>query len=363
MRRILSVVSTRERGLMTRTAPPSLRRTLCFALLHAMAMSCDARPAVDRSSLDEIGAGAGHLAGTRTLPESLRQIARIGDTNAFGTIDGVREVEGARVAVLDAVNGTVSLYSREGRLIFRFGRRGAGPGEFGAAVDMEEDQDGNLLVLDRGTQRVSVLRIVGDSIGLGRTIQLRLTPGDMCLIAGRLFVLGLLGGKLVHEINAEGDIVRSFGSRPDTNRFKDAIAGMGRLACSEAGQAIALVPRTLKEIYIYSVQGALLRRDSIPGYSEIVYATQGPSVRPTTPASGFWNEIAALTWIDDHTLLVQLHREPTPGGALVQGWELRVNEGWASVPRIWPRVADVVGNTIYATEADPYPLVKVYRVR
>lgn len=344
-------------GVMARR----VARRLGLVVLPAVLLACDVRNDRGRSGAEDSALGS---EGTSTLAaaEGLTEIARVGDTNAFGTIDGVKEVEESRVAVLDAANGVVSLYTRDGRLLFRFGRRGGGPGEFFAAVDLEEDTAGRLLVLDRGSQRISVLQIVGDSLALARELHLRFTPGDMCLVEGRVFVLGVLEGKLIHELDADGDVVRSFGSRSDTNAFKDALTGMGRIACSNAREAIALVPRTLKEVYVYSVQGALLRKDSIPGYSEIVYATNGTSVRPRTPASGYWNEIAAVTWIDDNTVLVQLHREPNPGSPLLQGREFRLDGGWAPTPRALPRVGDIVGKTVYVMEANPYPLVKAYRV-
>lgn len=63
---------------------------------------------------------------------------------------------------------SVSEYSPSGELLWRFGRRGEGPGEFSAIVDLEFDASGNLLVLDRA-ERVTVINPSGTLVDTEHT--------------------------------------------------------------------------------------------------------------------------------------------------------------------------------------------------
>ena len=63
---------------------------------------------------------------------------------------------------------SVSEYSPSGELLWRFGRRGEGPGEFSAIVDLEFDASGNLLVLDRA-MRVTVINPSGTLVDTKHT--------------------------------------------------------------------------------------------------------------------------------------------------------------------------------------------------
>jgi hypothetical protein len=66
--------------------------------------------------------------------------------------------------VADWHDGTLREFSREGEELWRFGRSGEGPGEFLSVIEAEFDTSGNLLVLDRGTGRITTVSPVGELV-------------------------------------------------------------------------------------------------------------------------------------------------------------------------------------------------------
>jgi hypothetical protein len=294
---------------------------------------------------------------------AVRDLRTIGDSNSFGSIDAVQELANGRVAVLDAMNGRINLFSEEGSFLSAFGARGVGPGEFGAGGGgLQVNEQGNLLVLDRANMRLTSLSVDGDSLRLAGDVRLAFMPGGMCRIGDRLIFLGDQGGNLLHEATLGGEVVRSFAPRQEANPLIIALAASGRLACSEPGRVIALAPRTQGQVRIYSFDGELLRLDSIPGYSEIIYNITGHSVRPETPPIGYAHETLALHWLDEATLLVQLRRIGSTGSEL-EGRLLRIPGGWAQDAPAWPPIMTATESRIYAVDIDLYPLLKVFSRR
>ncbi len=330
-----------------------------LALGLALAMACG--PSPDASEADI----AARIEALGEYPcARLSAAGTIGDSEAFGSIDAVQLISG-QLAVLDAMNSRVSLYSADGQLLSRFGRRGEGPGELSLAVDLAWTPAEELLVLDRGNQKVLALKLESDLLVLAREFNIRLSVGsDMCVMEDRIFVLGNHEGNLVHEIGPDGTLLQSFGQRSDGDAFKAALTAMGRMACSITKQAIAAVPATLGELRIFSADGTLLETQSIPEYAETIYdMSDGVSVRPRNPPEGFAHEAASLNWLDANTLLVQLDRVPEAPTSALEGRLFRLDGGWSSAEPALPRVLEQSEDTIYVMEADPYPVVRVYGVR
>jgi hypothetical protein len=329
-----------------------------LALGLALAMACG--PSPDASEADI----AARIEALGEYPSArLSAAGTIGDSEAFGSIDAIQLISG-RLAVLDAMNSRVSLYSADGQLLSRFGRRGEGPGELSLAVDLAWTPAEELLVLDRGNQKVLALKSESDSLVLAREFNIRLSVGaDMCLMGDRIFVLGNHEGNLVHEISPDGTLLQSFGARSDGDVFKAAHTVLGRIACSGTAQAIALVPLTLGELRIFSADGTSLVAESIPEYAEQVINTDGISVRLSMPDEGFSHITAAVNWLDANALLVQLNRVPEAPTSALEGRLFRLDGGWSSAEPTLPRVLEQSEDTIYVMEADPYPVVRVYGVR
>lgn len=69
----------------------------------------------------------------------------------------------AGVSVLDGAGGRVRRFSREGRLLWTFGRRGRGPAEFWRPRDIQLDRFGRSWVLDPGNSRLVGIDSLGSS--------------------------------------------------------------------------------------------------------------------------------------------------------------------------------------------------------
>ena len=72
-------------------------------------------------------------------------------------VSGVAVLNDGRIAVGDASEGKVKLYSRAGELLRVIGRKGSGPGEFQTPRRVQQDERGRLHVFDTQLSRVTVL--------------------------------------------------------------------------------------------------------------------------------------------------------------------------------------------------------------
>lgn len=66
-----------------------------------------------------------------------------------------------RIAVFDYGDASVKSFDARGNLVWRFGRAGAGPGEFSGAFDISVDRNGRTWLLDPELNRLTVLTPVG----------------------------------------------------------------------------------------------------------------------------------------------------------------------------------------------------------
>lgn len=291
-----------------------------------------------------------------------RYLRTIGDNDAFGSIDDIEVVNGNRVAVADAMNSRVMLFSAGGELLSHFGQKGRGPGEFFRMVAIGSTPDGTLLVLDQGNMRISVLRIQGDSLHLSKEVRFTFPATGMCTIGPHVFLLGYHEGRLVHEFALDGTIVRSFYSIESEDRFDIALIANGRIACSEQSRLVAVASRMREQLEMFSLDGRPVRSATIPDYVETIYSRVGNSIRPETPPEGYAHETASLSWLDG-TLIVQMRRIPPSEGIALETRQLSLDGGWAGAEPMWSRIGETYDRTIYTIENDPFPIVRVYRVQ
>lgn len=88
-------------------------------------------------------------------------------------VSGVAVLRDGTIAVADASEGNVKLYSRTGALVRVIGRKGSGPGEFQAPRRVQEDEAGRLHIFDAQLWRVTLFArdgkpvriVVPDSVG------------------------------------------------------------------------------------------------------------------------------------------------------------------------------------------------------
>ena len=105
--------------------------------------------------------------------EPLEEVRRISDVEGtlFGDPRSIRGSPRGGFALLDWGEMSVREYSLAGELLWRFGGRGDGPGEFPAwVVDFEYDREGNLLVMDMA-MRVTMVNPSGSLIATEKVLR------------------------------------------------------------------------------------------------------------------------------------------------------------------------------------------------
>lgn len=98
--------------------------------------------------------GAGEL-----LPPTDSVVLQESDSALVGRVSSVTPGPGGTLFVSDGMNGVVHQFQGDGRYIRRFGRKGAGPGEFGVPFVAGVMHDTLLIVTDNSEGRASVFSL------------------------------------------------------------------------------------------------------------------------------------------------------------------------------------------------------------
>ena len=114
--------------------------------------------------------GGGYVSDTQKQ-DILRFDANETVVQEFGQKDGLNRPNGLaydpksqQLYVADTLNHQIAVFSADGKLIRRIGKRGAGEGEFNFPLDVALAPDGNLVVLDSLNPRVQILRPDGSFV-------------------------------------------------------------------------------------------------------------------------------------------------------------------------------------------------------
>lgn len=86
-----------------------------------------------------------------------------------------------RLYAYDYSDAQIKAFDSSGVLLWRFGGKGSGPAEFRNAMDLLVSSDGNVWVLDSGTDRISIISHDGDllrTVPLGSPRTARVVPED-----------------------------------------------------------------------------------------------------------------------------------------------------------------------------------------
>ena len=116
-------------------------------------------------------------------------------------------------------NSRVVRFSKEGRYLFSWGRRGSGPGEFNVPHGIARDAMGQLYVADRGNARIQVFDSAGRFLvewkgpELGRPWAIRVrADGDLYVADGGDMPPTPPDRARILRLTRQGGIVESFGS-------------------------------------------------------------------------------------------------------------------------------------------------------
>jgi hypothetical protein len=156
-----------------------------------------------------------------------------------------------------------------GKLLFKSGRKGQGPGEYEVPYRLTALPDGSLLVLDIGLQRLSRLDPRGKFVRSWLLpLQFRQINGMRALsdrvvaIAGYAPTAGLSADSGVHGFTMGTELTheRSFGPLPTAvGRETWEYWGSGRIAAARGG-GLLYVRGIPNDVYRYSTEGRLVRR-------------------------------------------------------------------------------------------------------
>lgn len=183
------------------------------------------------------------------------------DTQVLGSINDVAVSAGGDIVFTDELTQRVTWIKPDGALGGVAGKPGAGPEEFRSLSAVDFHPDGRFLVLNSN----KLVFLVPEQGGLRFDGELRLEvfPEDYCILGQRLFVLALHDGKILHEIDWNGELVSSFGeplamSGEVSPRFQanmDFYSAQGALTCFSDLQLLIVVPYLLPEIRAFSLEG------------------------------------------------------------------------------------------------------------
>ncbi len=179
----------------------------------------------------------------------------------------------------------------------KFGRAGAGPGEFHTFAGLSQLSSNRVAVLDHFNMRISILELASQELSLVSTIPLKFIPGAMCSISDRLIVSGWFDGKFLHELDDSGQIIHSFGEHFRSEaEFHELSVGIRSLLIG-IDQTTATMPSVIVAsvefgmIRAYRADRGLLWDITPPGFRPIEVApTSRGGISFRTPREGLcWN--------------------------------------------------------------------------
>jgi DNA-binding beta-propeller fold protein YncE len=154
---------------------------------------------------------AGHV--IYKLDRDWKEVMRLGTRgtsgagqNTFNLPTDVGFAPNGDVYVTDGYgNARVVKYSRDGRYLLEWGKRGKSPGEFGLPHNVVVDRDGKVYVTDRDNQRIQVFdangRFLTEWAGTGGISGMAITKDQRIWTAG---TLRGLDGKALGTLSAQG---------------------------------------------------------------------------------------------------------------------------------------------------------------
>jgi hypothetical protein len=285
----------------------------------------------------------------------------------FGLVKDVSHFADGRFAVLDVRRNIVSIFSSQGIPLATAGRPGRGPGELAVPVAVSTGDDSTLYVLDKGNRRISIYHTRNDAADLADEIPLANDTEDACVIGTDIFLLSPSDSTLITKIDGQTGLVTSrFGAPMITGAgLAQSTLAQGLLACDAASGSVAFASRLLGEIRLYSTEGSLRWRSSLPDFHRII-ALELPNgaVSMRRPDDAPNDYLATLTFPGRERLLVQ-YGEKSLGEPV--GLELAhstlFDVGTGGRTGTWsggPIIVDAASSNVIGVRSDPFPQVSVY---
>lgn len=217
-----------------------------------------------------------------------KTVAAARDLGIASVIDGAVGRDDGRLCLADYREFQVVCVDSEGRLLFRVGRRGNGPGEFSGLYRIALSRDGSLHAFDRRKNTIAIFDKAGQFVR-EHLLPFRLSQPDAIVVVGNALIMSgvaaPLGGdpsSAIHRFLL-GDPVSyesHFASLPKAKSI-DLLrlwgAGSIRLADDNT---LVYTPKGAYEIFLYSPNGAVLSR-VVPRVQPTQGADDAIEIKPT----------------------------------------------------------------------------------
>ncbi|HYT82731.1 MAG TPA: 6-bladed beta-propeller [Gemmatimonadales bacterium] len=304
---------------------------------------------------------------------SLRLVAEIGvlrgaPPEEFGLIQDVATDAMGRVYVLDSRTYDLRVFDRRGKFLYTAGRNGRGPGEFYVPVAVAADSAGTVYVLDEGNWRVSAFQATNSALKYASSFPIDFSGSDLCLLGGRLYVLGLRDGTQVQVYSSLGERLLSFGApyRPEHPVLNRSLS-RGRIDCVGDSGIIVVSLDLLPEVRAYTSDGALLWTTVLGDFRQVTIDenTDG-SITYTAGSDRAYDVLASLLYVHPRIVLAQVGKLTSRASAadnfqtidtrfisLMDGKELQADQ---SLP-LFRAISPI---QIYAVRNHPYPTLSMY---
>ncbi len=324
------------------------------------------------------------VAHDRALAQSTAPAARIGTIDGaahevFGRIVDIAVDDAGNVFILDQLNQHVGWFDAQGKHRASIGRSGRGPGEFNNPVSIAVSR-GQVYVLDTGNNRLSSFNYTGDEVRHDADLRVPGRPSDFCALEDRLFLLSYHADRLIHEVDRQGGIIRSFGQPEDPEAIGRTGAGAellrqtlnrGKLACDAEQGLIVLMHEQLPVVSAFRSTGQRL-------WQVVLNPYHMPEWLPAQRSDGFRTRIdpklkranssVSLAIGDDSSIYLTLSEVSVNAqeGVTIRLEHRKLNSRDGRLMERRPgavRIADVRAERTYGYADDPFPHVAIEQRR
>ena len=301
-------------------------------------------------------------------------------TEVFGRVRTIEVDRAGNVYILDGQTSDIHVFNRNGGHITSYRHSGRGPRELLGIRGSDLDSEGILYVADAGNGRVSTFELDGDSLAFRTVTTLRFRPEDVCVLAGRRYVLhqpGPPSEPTISEIDGDGGVIRRFASpeEPQGARQRRELGetphmlNWGYIACDEATRTIVKFNWLVPIVRAFDPEGEVRWQATLDDYVpwQLWPNRRGLCCRyRPDPDEGFSHSgRSVVTDRDGHVLLgLQIEGPRSAENRRHELLVLDVLSGRVIARHPTSGAAGAVRNGLIFTHAeDPFPHVRVFTAR